>query len=655
MFGDHVQTAGEGTDFPDDDLGPHEDLDDADDEEEEALYRRFLRVANADDRVRTLMRQVTTFKSNSLQEGESPALIQSAELSAAVQRGLPTTVDVRTMDIPLVSAVAARRGLQSATTAGIVLPLRAYELSPAADLTVALAEYKRLPFQPPEPEGSVGKPRIASSTISIDVQLAEVVVPLERLVSDSTQPLGSRRRLSVSAGVAGVNHSHDTLAVRLPRAAGGRSNCIRDSECSGPNLISPPVQGRCIGGRCVCPLPWSGWACDRRVECVWRDPTQRSWSNAKKATNESHCLLRHDVDHPYFFLCECPLFGSFDVLVIESLQNPLRTKPLLAFNSFTWSDLEYLKWENLQRAWIPLMVLASINMAYLLMMMVAYLRSNEKEIRRNAHYYAFWREQRMERMIHMGARKLTWHMWALRMWTQLKAQHKLLRIFFQKYDVTLSDPSAAPTGMQKATVLFAILLGKLFICALYTNPRGAEEYSTSSTKDKLASLVVMGLVNAAIMLPITVVLDRNFNVQQRVTNRQNRRGGVECEIKLIAKQGILLALDTTDTRKAFIEWRSAMSLVLVDNIRTQLLAKREQSLVWMRAQARVARAERLVDEIVVKNMELVSWVADHLALMPRLLLAVNIPALMAKHEPASDDYTSRGVHSARSAPDSSRA
>ena len=55
--------------------------------------------------------------------------------------------------------------------------------------------------------------------------------------------------------------------------------------------------------------------------------------------------------------------------------------------------------------------------------------------------------------------------------TQFKAQHKLLRILFQKYDATLIDPSAAPSGTQKATVLFAIVLGKLFITAAYTNPR----------------------------------------------------------------------------------------------------------------------------------------------------------------------------------------
>jgi hypothetical protein len=621
VFGDHVQAAGEGAGFHYyADRDPDADPDDADDDDDddEAVSRRFLRVTNADDRVRTLMREVATFKGKSLQEGESPALIQSAELSAAVQRGLPTTEDVRTMDIPLASAAA-----------GITLPQRAYELSFRADLTVALVEYKRLPFKPPKPEGSVGKPRVGSSTVSIDVQQANVPLPLERLESASEQTAGGRR-LS-AAGATGVSPSQATLAIRLPRARPGKSNCIRDSECSGPNLQSPPVQGKCVSGRCVCPLPWSGWSCDRRVECVWRDPLQGSWSNVKKSTNESQCVLRADYEHASFLLCECPLFGSFDVLVIESLQDALRTKPLLAFNSFTWSDLEYLKWENLQRAWIPVVVLLSINAAYILMLVTAYLRSNEKEIRRNAQYYAFWREQRKERMINAGIMRVTWRAWLQRTRTQLKGQHKCFRIFFQKYDTTLVDPSAAPTGMQKATVLAAILLGKLCISALYTNPRAAEQYETMSMGQKLASMLVMGMVNAAMMLPVTVVLDRNFNIQQRMTNRTDKGEGVTSQVKLIAKQGMILALETTDTRRAFLEWRSVLSLVQIDNIRTQLLTRREKSLATMRTQAMAAKAARIVDEMIANDSELMRRITANASVGPRLLLSINAPALVARH------------------------
>ena len=50
--------------------------------------------------------------------------------------------------------------------------------------------------------------------------------------------------------------------------------------------------------------------------------------------------------------------------------------------------------------------------------------------------------------------------------------HKLLRCFYFRFRAG-QDPAANHTGAQKATVLFSIILGKLFICAAYTNPRCA--------------------------------------------------------------------------------------------------------------------------------------------------------------------------------------
>ena len=45
------------------------------------------------------------------------------------------------------------------------------------------------------------------------------------------------------------------------------SKCVRDSQCSGPPSWSPPVAGTCGNGRCVCPLPWTGYSCHRQLQC----------------------------------------------------------------------------------------------------------------------------------------------------------------------------------------------------------------------------------------------------------------------------------------------------------------------------------------------------------------------------------------------------
>ena len=59
--------------------------------------------------------------------------------------------------------------------------------------------------------------------------------------------------------------------------------------------------------------------------------------------------------------------------------------------------------------------------------------------------------------------------------------------------------------------------------------------------EKLRNQNIVAMVNAVLMLPITVMMDRFFNIQQRVTSRYyeetNGKGEeVESEVKLMAKQ-----------------------------------------------------------------------------------------------------------------------
>lgn len=122
-------------------------------------------------------------------------------------------------------------------------------------------------------------------------------------------------------------------------------------------------------------------------------------------------------------------------------------------------DLQYLQWEYLERGWIACVVLIVLNGTYLIWLFVAYMCGNESEMRRNARYYAFWREQRKTRIAQKKAAqgKITLREWLKLTAEQLKNQHKIFRIFTMKYDPTLQDASAAPTAGQKISVLYTIV------------------------------------------------------------------------------------------------------------------------------------------------------------------------------------------------------
>ena len=182
------------------------------------------------------------------------------------------------------------------------------------------------------------------------------VVESERLDNQSSPSTGANASFGAS-GISSANSvSHERMAISLPRGGPGRSSCIRDSQCRGPKHVQPPVDGRCQNGRCVCPLPWSGWSCNRRIQCLWHEPSTGAWSDSS-----DHCELSTALTDSNYIVCECPIWGTYDVLAVEQSQTPLRAPPFVAFNSFHWDDVEYLKWENLKRAWIAVVLLASID------------------------------------------------------------------------------------------------------------------------------------------------------------------------------------------------------------------------------------------------------------------------------------------------------
>ena len=208
---------------------------------------------------------------------------------------------------------------------------------------------------------------------------------------------------------------------------------------------------------------------------------------------------------------------------------PPTSRKAIAINTIDISqDLGYLDPEYLWRGRIGLLTVLITNVLYLIVLTVSCLTGNEKELRRNARYYAFWREQRQLRIAMAGVTKqpkLTWRQWSKRTWGQLKGQHKFFRCFFIRYDATLQDPSAAPTGAQKWTVLFFIIIAKMcvpehhpyrcmhpmmdmriccvtrFVAAAVYDPRAGRTYLQADFGFQIGVTVLNGLITALIVMP----------------------------------------------------------------------------------------------------------------------------------------------------------
>ena len=59
-------------------------------------------------------------------------------------------------------------------------------------------------------------------------------------------------------------------------------------------------------------------------------------------------------------------------------------------------------------------------------------------------------------------------------------------------------------------------------------------------------------------MPANVILDRLFNITQRVTNRHEKHG-ISSEVALIARQGLILAMEDQLVRRAhYLPYESAI-------------------------------------------------------------------------------------------------
>jgi hypothetical protein len=297
-------------------------------------------------------------------------------------------------------------------------------------------------------------------------------------------------------------------------------------------------------------------------------------------------------------LRRCNKTGSYEVMVIEQTQNPMRSKPLIGIQPINLAaDLAYLAdmWKH------PLapIVIFSIDLLWILLVLIAICRSNESQMRKNSRYYDFWRAQHKERVaeeLRNRVKLVGWRAktkaWLKKTGNQIKAQHKLLRIFFVKFDVG-EDPANKPTGAQKATVIMSIIMFRMMVSALFCNPAAKETYDKQTVGEAMLTRFLNGMLAAVLTIPATVFLDRMFMKAQRITNKREKNGE-ESEIARMAKLGLRMVLESAETRSYFAAWQLAVDQIRVDTIRLQLRDSREMRMAKLKhGRALVREAKEL--------------------------------------------------------------
>ena len=169
----------------------------------------------------------------------------------------------------------------------------------------------------------------------------------------------------------------------------------------------------------------------------------------------------------------------------------------------------------------------------------------------------------------MGTKKAPGFFKRLR--AQLRAQHKLVRIFFHQYELG-EDPSKIPTGAQKATVLALLVVGKM--CAV-SFLWGQSKINNAGLR--LLQQTTVGLVAALIMLPFSVFLDQLFFRVQRITNSAPAKPGKSSESQIIARAAIHIVIFHSDIQSALKVWSEAVDNLRADEFSNLLIAKRVES------------------------------------------------------------------------------
>ena len=142
------------------------------------------------------------------------------------------------------------------------------------------------------------------------------------------------------------------------------------------------------------------------------------------------------------------------------------------------------------------------------------------------------------------------------------------------------NPKCSHNSAAIATSHAQIML-KMLVAAAIFDPLAAQSYLSKTQAQKYLTIIWNGQIIALCVLPANFVLDRLFNMQQRVVNRHEGHG-ISSEVTLIARQGLLMCMEAAELRSAFMGWIFNLHSMAADEVTGKLLTmrqKRRQSVV----------------------------------------------------------------------------
>ena len=473
-------------------------------------------------------------------------------------------------------------------------------------LLMRLAAFEKTPQNPPASfDRATPRPKLVSPLASMMLRNKSAVASASETVSATpggvVEPRDQLPGDAADMNIVGVSRTEvgAGMMVKLPRLddLALEGGCSSDNDCKGisdktlskassldyaedgsrrlqSSLLNQAAyeyshSGQCIDMQCACPLPFTGDHCEHMFECMWWDPEESDWQN-------SGCDLDPDLSTGTHFTCNCSLVGSADVQVVvrQVLADPFT----VTFHVISWSDVSYF--ENLGDNFIPVLVIGIVDGIYIFGMIMACYRSNERRIRKYDRHYKFWREQHAMR----AAAKKKKPTFRKRTWTQMKGQHKLLRVFYQKYELG-QDPISLHTGAQKLTVLWIIVFMKMTISSMLSQTSGQSGVRQNTVMQNILLKVIIGMISASIALPASVMLDQMFWKQQRMTNKKQKHDADTTEVQLIARAAMHCTLNYMDTQQSLLIWRMAVEEIRVQELREQLLASRRKRVLRLQNRA----------------------------------------------------------------------
>ena len=459
-------------------------------------------------------------------------------------------------------------------------------------LLMQLASYEKVPQAPPGPyDAATPAPKLITPLASVMLKNRSDTQDAGAAVAGVVEDLPAAAEMNI-VGVSRLD-AGDGMLVKLPRLSEVElfGFCNVDNDCKGVTVKTASklksssfvfaddssrrrladdeyvFPGTCVQNQCACPLPWTGNACEEIFECLWWDPEQTEWA-------DEGCTIDASLSTNSELICNCSLVGSADVQVVvrQVIADPFT----ITFHTFSFDDVKYFG--SIGDNFMPIVVIGVLDTLFILGFVTALVRSNERRIRKYDRHYQFWRAQHSLRA---GQKKSTWKK---RTWTQLKAQHKLLRVFYQQFELG-EDPIRLHTGAQKLMVLYIIILFKMTISSMLSQLDGNSGIQQTSVMEGLLRKVLIGVISSCIALPASVFLDQMFWKQQRVTNAKKKHDTDTTEVQLMARAAIHSTMSSMDEQWALMMWRLAIEELRVSEMREKLLASRHGRLAVMQDSA----------------------------------------------------------------------